>query len=34
VKGKGLSLSENTHAWHYGKLTADQKATALAELAS
>jgi transketolase len=34
VKGKGLSLSENTNAWHYGKLTAEQKATALAELTS
>jgi transketolase len=32
VKGKGVSFSENTNTWHYGKLTADQRATALAEI--
>ncbi len=34
VKGKGLSFAENTHTWHYGKLSAEQKAQALAELAA
>ncbi|HYL04714.1 MAG TPA: transketolase [Thermoanaerobaculia bacterium] len=32
VKGKGVSFAENTNAWHYGKLSAEQKAQALAEL--
>jgi transketolase len=34
VKGKGLSFAENTHAWHYGKLSPEQRAQALAELAA
>jgi len=34
VKGKGLSFAENTHTWHYGKLSLEQKAQALAELAA
>jgi transketolase N-terminal domain/subunit/acyl-CoA synthetase (AMP-forming)/AMP-acid ligase II len=33
VKGKGLSFSENTNTWHYGKLNAELKAQALHELA-
>jgi transketolase len=32
VKGKGISFSENTNVWHYGKLNADQRETALAEI--
>jgi len=32
VKGKGVSFAENTNAWHYGKLSADQKQTALTDL--
>lgn len=32
MKGHGLSFTANTHAWHYGKFTADQYAAALAEL--
>jgi transketolase len=32
VKGKGLSFAENTHTWHYGKLSAEQRAQALAEI--
>jgi transketolase len=34
VKGKGLSFAENTSAWHYGKLSPEQRAQALAELAA
>jgi transketolase len=34
VKGKGLSFAENTNAWHYGKLSVEQRAQALAELAA
>ncbi len=34
VKGKGLSFAENTHTWHFGKLNAEQKAQALAEIAA
>ena len=34
VKGKGLSFAENTHTWHYGKLNAEQRTQALAELAA
>ncbi len=34
VKGKGLSFAENTHTWHYGKLSSEQRAQALAELAA
>jgi transketolase len=34
VKGKGLSFAENTSTWHYGKLSLEQKAQALAELAA
>jgi transketolase len=34
VKGKGLSFAENTNAWHYGKLSAEQRTQALAELAA
>jgi transketolase len=34
VKGKGLSFAENTHTWHFGKLSAEQKAQGLAELAA
>jgi transketolase len=34
VKGKGLSFAENTNAWHYGKLSPELKAQALAELAA
>jgi transketolase len=34
VKGKGLSFAENTHTWHYGKLSPEQKAQAFAELAA
>jgi transketolase len=34
VKGKGLSFAENTSAWHYGKLSSEQRAQALAELAA
>lgn len=33
VKGRGVSFAENTNAWHYGKLTEDQKLRALGELA-
>lgn len=33
VKGKGLSFAENTNAWHYGKLSVEQRAKALAEIA-
>lgn len=32
VKGKGISFTENTHTWHYGKLTSEQREKALAEL--
>ena len=32
VKGKGVSFAENDHGWHYGKLNAEQRARALAEL--
>lgn len=32
VKGKGLSFSENTNVWHYGKLSTELKQQALAEL--
>lgn len=34
VKGKGLSFAENTHTWHYGKLSPEQREQALAELAA
>jgi transketolase len=34
VKGKGLSFAEHSHAWHYGKLSAEQRTQALAELAA
>ncbi|HEV3457974.1 MAG TPA: transketolase [Thermoanaerobaculia bacterium] len=34
VKGKGLSFAENTSAWHYGKLSSEQRAQAFAELAA
>jgi transketolase len=34
VKGKGLSFAENTHTWHYGKLSSEQRAQALAEIAA
>jgi transketolase len=34
VKGKGLSFAENTHTWHYGKLSEAQRAQALAEIAA
>lgn len=33
VKGNGISFAANTNAWHYGKLTPDEKALALQELA-
>lgn len=33
VKGKGLSFSENTNTWHYGKISAELKEQALRELA-
>jgi transketolase len=33
VKGKSLSFAEHNHQWHYGKLSAELKAQALAELA-
>ncbi len=32
VKGKGVSFAENTNAWHYGKLSAELRARALADL--
>lgn len=32
VKGKGVSFAENTNAWHYGKLTEDQRKQALTDL--
>lgn len=32
VKGKGISFAENTNAWHYGKLSAQQKEQALTEI--
>lgn len=32
VKGKGVSFAENTNAWHYGRLTGDQRTTALTDL--
>ena len=31
-KGHGISFAAGTHAWHYGKLTPEQKAQALSEL--
>ncbi len=34
VKGKGLSFAENTHTWHYGKLSSAQRDQALAEIAA
>lgn len=34
VKGNGVSFAANTNAWHYGKLSADQKRLALEELAA
>jgi len=34
VKGKGVSFAEGNHAWHYGKLNAEQKAQALQDLAA
>ncbi len=34
VKGKGLSFAENTSAWHFGKLSSEQRAQAIAELAA
>lgn len=34
VKGKGLSFAENTHTWHYGKLSSEQRAQALSEIAA
>lgn len=33
VKGNGISFAANTNAWHYGKLTPEQKRLALEELA-
>jgi transketolase len=32
VKGHGLSFTSNTHAWHYGKFTPEQRRQALVEL--
>lgn len=32
VKGKGVSFAEHDHAWHYGKLSAEQRERALADL--
>jgi transketolase len=34
VKGKGLSFTENAPAWHFGKMSSEQRAQALAELAA
>lgn len=34
VKGNGLSFAANTNAWHYGKLTPEQRRLALEELAA
>lgn len=34
VKGKGVTFAENTNAWHYGKLSPELKARALADLAA
>ncbi|MGI9488256.1 MAG: transketolase [Geminicoccaceae bacterium] len=34
VKGKGVSFAEHNHAWHYGKLSPEQKCQALADLDS
>jgi len=34
VKCKGLSFAENTHTWHYGKLSEEQRKQALAEIAA
>jgi len=34
VKGKGLSFAENTHTWHYGKLSSEQRTQALSEIAA
>jgi transketolase len=31
-KGHGLSFTSNTHTWHYGKFTAEQRAQAMEEL--
>jgi transketolase len=31
-KGHGLSFTANTHTWHYGKLTAEQRKQAMREL--
>jgi transketolase len=32
VKGKGISFTENTNAWHYGKLSSEQREKALGDL--
>jgi transketolase len=32
VKGKGISFTENTNAWHYGRLSGEQRTQALTEL--
>jgi transketolase len=34
VKGKGVSFAENTSSWHYGRLSPEQRGTALAEIAA
>ena len=32
IKGKGVSFAEDTNVWHYGRLNAEQRAQAMAEL--
>lgn len=32
VKGKGVSFAEGNHAWHYGRLSADERARAMADI--
>lgn len=32
IKGKGISFAEHDHAWHYGKLSPEQRAQAMADL--
>ncbi|HTQ80582.1 MAG TPA: transketolase [Thermoanaerobaculia bacterium] len=32
VKGKGISFTENTNAWHYGRLSSEQREKALSDL--
>jgi transketolase len=34
VKGKGVSFAEHKNAWHYGKLSDEQREQALADLAA